>query len=925
MSVSKQKHVYLVEGSGFIFRAFHALPPLTRSDGTPVGAVYGFTNMLIKLSQEKADADYLVVLFDAARENFRHTIYQEYKANRPPPPPELIPQFPLIHQACEALNVPHLSQEGYEADDLIATYARHAVAQGARVTIVSSDKDLTQLVSDEIDMFDPLKNRPIGRDQVLEKFGVPPERVRDVQALAGDSSDNVPGVPGIGVKTAAELINQYGDLESLLSRAHEIPQPKRRQALLENQEQARLSYRLVTLKPDVPVETSIEVFARKPIDSQTLLSFLKEQGFTAIISRLTQNGLLEGDSIPSSSSTPVQLVSTRYELVQDAPSLKAWIDKAYKAGQVAVDTETDSLDPLQANLVGVSLSVTAGEACYIPLGHVSGEAQGDLISLIEKKNLSETIKQIPLQEALELLKPLLVDSSVLKIGQNIKYDAHVFSQYGLRIMPLDDTMVLSYLTDGATHGHGMDELAKLYLDHETIKYEDVCGKGKNQVTFDRVPLDKALEYAAEDADITLRLHQILKPKLRQAKLSTVYETMERPLIPVLQMMEEKGIKVDVGKLIDLSHAFAKGLANLEKEIHDLAGQTFNIASPKQLGDILFESLGLEGGVKGKTGAYGTSADVMERLSEEGHLIATKVLQWRQLSKLKSTYTDALVKRVHPKTGRVHTSYGMTIANTGRLSSSDPNLQNIPIRAEEGRQIRQAFVAEKGYKLVSLDYSQIELRLLSHVAGIDSLKNAFREGQDIHALTASQVFGIPVKDIDPETRSKAKAINFGIIYGISGFGLARQLGISKSEANAYIEVYFKQYPGIRQYMEEMKAFARQHGYVETLFGRRIFIPDINSRNGALKGFAERQAINAPLQGANADIIKRAMVRIPDIIAKNSLNAHLLLQVHDELVFEIQESDVERASHCFKKVMETAAHLDVPLAVDIGIGDNWDEAH
>lgn len=924
MSAKTLNHVYLIDGSGFIFRAFHALPPLTRPDGTPVGAVYGFTNMLLKLLQE-SDADHLAVFFDTARENFRHAIYSDYKANRPPPPPELIPQFPLIHEACDALNVPHLRMEGYEADDLIATYTHQAKAQGAHVTVVSSDKDLMQLVADGVDMLEPLKNRVIGREQVIEKFGVPPERVIDVQSLAGDSSDNVPGVPGIGIKTAAELINAYGDLETLLSRAGEIKQPKRRQALLDNQDKARLSYELVTLKSTVPVQATLSDFARRPLDPGKLIPFLKKQNFSAILSRLSQSGLIDHAETTQTITSPQ---TTSYELVQNIATLETWIEKARQAGHVAIDTETTGLNPLQAKLVGVSLATSQGEACYIPVGHTSGhKAQGDLMGLLDKplQSSSDDLRQIPLAEVVRLLKPLLLDLSVLKIGQNIKYDLHILRRQGLEVTPLDDTMVLSYIADGSVHGHGMDELAQLYLNHATIKYEDVCGKGKTQITFDQVPLDKALAYAAEDADITLRLHQILRPKLRQAKLSTVYETMERPLIPVLCDMESAGIKVDVMKLKELSRTFSKGLADLEGEIHHLAGQPFNIASPKQLGEILFDVLKLEGGVLGKSGSYGTNVDVMEKLSAEGHLIADKVLQWRQLSKLKSTYTDALVESVNPATGRVHTSYGMTIANTGRLSSSDPNLQNIPIRTPEGRQIRQAFIANSGFKLVSLDYSQIELRLLSHMASIESLKQAFREGKDIHALTASQVFGIPLKDMDSAARSKAKAINFGIIYGISAFGLARQLGISKSEAQAYIEAYYKQYPGIRHFMEEKKAFARQHGYVETLFGRRIFVPDINSKNGSLKGFAERQAINAPLQGTNADIIKRAMVRIPPVIRRENLAATLLLQVHDELVFEVKESDVEKASQCFKKVMETSAYLDVPLVVDIGLGNTWDEAH
>lgn len=910
------KHLYLIDGSGFIFRAFHALPPLTRPDGTPVGAVYGFVNMMLKLLQE-SEADHLAVLFDSARDTFRRELYQDYKANRPPPPPELIPQFDLIHQACHALKVPCLKQDGYEADDLIATYTDLALKKGADVTIVSSDKDLMQLVSDRVQMRDPMKNKIIGPEGVQEKFGVGPDRVIDVQALAGDSSDNVPGVPGIGVKTAAELINEYGTLEALLARAAEIKQPKRRQTLLDNVESARISYQLVTLKRDVPVELELGEFTRQELDPNQLVPFLKAQSFSAIISRLTQAGVLNHEDEIHFEEPPATIKKT-YELVQDTDSLKVWVEKAHRAGIVAVDTETDSLKPNKASLVGISLCVTPGEACYIPLAH-----KGTPDELFHKSD--NNIRQIPLAEALDSLKPLLLDPSVLKVGQNIKYDLHIFRRVGVDVSPIDDTMVLSYITDGSLHGHGMDELAKLHLNHETIKYSEVCGKGKDQVTFDYVPLEKALDYAAEDADITLQLYQTLKPRLLKVKLVSVYETLERPLIPVLLEMEHRGIRVDCPKLIQLSQTFTSQLKDLEQEIYDLAGRPFNIGSPKQMGEILFDDLKLEAGKKTKTGAYSTNVDVLERLSSEGHAIADKILQWRQLSKLKSTYTDTLVKEMNPETGRVHTSYGMTIASTGRLSSSDPNLQNIPIRTEEGRKIRQAFVAEKGDQLVSLDYSQIELRLLTHKAQIEPLRQAFLSGQDIHALTASQVFGVPLSQVDGALRSRAKAINFGIIYGISGFGLARQLKIAKSEAKQYIDIYFKQYPGIQDYMESMKAFARKHGYVETLFGRRVFVLDINSRNGALKGFAERQAINAPLQGSNADIIKKAMIQIHALIKKENIPAHMLLQVHDELVFEVLESEVENVSKCFKKLMEGVVQLDVPLIVDVGVGSNWDQAH
>ena len=891
--------IYLVDGSGYIFRAFHALPPLTRPDGTPIGAVLGFTNMLIKLLKEK-NPDYLVVVFDVSRENFRHKIYPAYKANRQETPPELIPQFSLIRQACEAFDVPFIEKEGYEADDLIATYAH---SQPGDVTIVSSDKDLMQLVGGSVRMFDPIKNRLIGVEEVKEKFGVPPQQVIDVQALAGDSTDNVPGIPGIGIKTAAELIQTYGTLENLLTHAHEIKQPKRREALLIHAENARLSKKLVKLKDDVPDTEPLEMFAVKPFHPEKAFAFLKEQNFNALLHRLEK----ESPSAPQG--------GVDYELIQDSTALKKWIEHIHTLGFVAFDTETTSLDGMEAQLVGVSLATEASKACYIPLGH-----QGEVRDLLNPGTMP---KQIPLNEALALLKPLLEDPTVLKIGQNIKYDALVLKKYEIELSPVDDTMIISYLLEGAQHGHGMNELAKLYLNHETIKYKDVVGAGRNQVTFDKVPLDLALAYAAEDADVTYQLYSLLKPRLLTEQQCTLYETLERPLIPILVDMEYRGIKVDPLVLKKLSHDFGKRLEDIEKQIQDQSGEKFNVASPKQLGDVLFEKLKLPGGKKGKTGAYGTAADILESLSEQGFSIANTLLEWRQLSKLKSTYTDALTRQINPKTGRVHTSYAMAITSTGRLASSDPNLQNIPIRTEEGKKIRSAFLASPGMKLLSVDYSQIELRLLAHMANLPELQQAFKENKDIHIETAAQVFGIPLDQVTAELRQRAKAINFGIIYGISPFGLAVQLGISRENASQYIQTYFKCYPGIQAYMERMKQDAREKGYVTTLLGRRCFIPDIHSRDPNRRGFAERQAINAPLQGGNADIIKKAMIKLDRLFKERNLNAHMLLQVHDELIFEIGDADLEKIEPLIVSTMQSITTLSVPLIVEATVGETWAE--
>jgi len=948
----KPEHVFLIDGSGFVFRAYYALPPMTRSDGTPVNAVFGFTKMVMKLV-DNTDAEHIAVIFDRARKTFRNDIYADYKANRPPPPEDLIPQFDLVRDATRALNVACVDMDGFEADDLIATYARLAIEAGADVTIVSSDKDMMQLVRPGVVMMDAMKDKIIGSDEVIEKFGVEPDKVIEVQALAGDSSDNVPGVSGIGVKTAAQLINEYGDLETLLERAGEIKQPKRRENLINEAELARISRRLVTLCDDVPVTEELSSFAVREPKRDELLAFLNEQGFKSMLASTearfgglpslkrspgsAQSGGTEVAETPKPEGKPA-VQETGYELVQTEKALKAWIKEATHAGVLAIDTETTSLDAMRAELVGVSLSIEPGRACYIPLAHKQPAAQGALdLDGDENGGLpspkrspgsaqaGEALDQMPIKKAIKLLKPLLEDPSVLKIGQNIKYDMKVLARHDIEVSPIDDTMLLSYVLDGGLHGHGMDELARIFLDLDTIKYSDVTGTGKARVTFDLVPLDKALDYAAEDADITGRLHRVLKPRLVEESMVTVYETLERPLVPILRDMERRGIRVNGKELNRLSDDFGKRLGGLEEEIHRIIGHEFNIGSPKQLGQVLFDELGLPGGKKGKTGAYGTGAEVLEALIDHGHDLPARVLDWRQLAKLKSTYSDALMEQINPATGRVYTSYSQAGVSTGRLASSDPNLQNIPIRTEEGRKIRRAFVADKGMMLLSADYSQIELRLLAHVAGIDALKEAFHDGQDIHAMTAARVFGVPTDAMDPMVRRKAKAINFGIIYGISAFGLARQLGIGNSEAGEYIDAYFEKYPGIRDYMDRTKEQAREKGFVETLFGRKCHIRSINEKNPNVRGLAERAAINAPIQGGAADIIKRAMIRLPDALADAKLKARMLLQVHDELIFEVPKKELDATAELVSGVMSGAARLDVPLVVDTGFGDNWDEAH
>ncbi len=917
---SPPSHVYLVDGSGFIFRAFHALPPMTRDDGTPINAVYGFCNMLMKLI-DSTDADRIAIIFDAARATFRNDIYEAYKANREEPPEELRPQFEIVREAARAFGLPAIQLEGFEADDLIATFARQGIEAGADVTIVSSDKDLMQLVTDKVSMMDPMKMIDIGPDQVMEKFGVPPNKVVDVQALAGDSVDNVPGVPGIGVKTAALLINEYGDLETLLMRAEEIKQPKRRQNLIEFADQARISRRLVELDAAAPVTETIDDFRVKAPDPETLLGFLKDQTFRSILAkveaRLADDGRIE---TPAPIETPT--AEKDYALIQSLGALEAWVREATTQGYVAVDTETTSLDAQRAKLVGVSLATAPGRACYIPLAH---RAPGPIGELDLGDTTKDTPKQIPMQAALDCLRPMLEDTSVLKIGQNLKYDITVLQRYGVSLGPFDDTMLLSYVLDAGRNNHGMDELADRHLGMQTIKFKDVVGKGKDQISFDEVALDIASDYAAEDADITLRLHQALKPRLAAERMAFMYEAVERPLAPVLAKMEATGILVDRTVLAGLSKDFGERMVTLEADIQKLAGREFNVGSPKQLGEILFDEMSLSGGKKGKNGAWGTDSGVLESLAAQGHGLPQRVLEWRQIQKLKSTYADALQNYINPETGRIHTSFAMTGASTGRLASSDPNVQNIPIRSEEGRKIRGAFVAPDGHKLISADYSQIELRLLAHVADIPDLKQAFIDGLDIHAATAALVFGGEAETIDPALRRQAKAINFGIIYGISAFGLARQLQIPQGDARKFIQAYFERYPGVKGYMDRAKVFAHEHGYVNTMLGRRIWTPGITDKNPARRNFQERAAINAPLQGAAADFIKLAMARVPGALEAAGLKGRMLLQVHDELLFEAPEAELDHTCRVVKEAMEGAATLSVPLVVETGTANSWAEAH
>ena len=932
MTFGKGHHLHLIDGSGFIFRAYHALPPLTRkSDGLPVGAVSGFCNMLFKIIEDQKGSNaptHLVVVFDAKGKTFRSDIYPEYKMNRPPAPEDLIPQFPLTRDATRAFGLACIEQEGFEADDIMATLAVQAREAGGQVTIVSSDKDLMQLVGNGVEMYDAMKNKRIGPEQVEEKFGVAPNRVIDVQSLAGDSVDNVPGAPGIGVKTAALLINEYGDLDSLLERASEIKQPKRRETLIENADQIRTSRDLVTLKTDMEMDCDFDDFQVQAPDPEVVLKFLAEMEFRTMSARIANKLGVSAPEISSdrinnedqiTEAESISINTEKYELIDNVNDLNRWVTKIYQRGYVAVDTETTGLNDMIVDLVGICLSVEIGEACYIPVGHTNGE--DDLFGGASLCN-----GQINLDEVLEILRPVLQDPSIIKIGQNVKYDTKIFARYDVNLAPVDDTMLLSYAINGGKHNHGMDYLSERYLNHKPISIKTLLGSGKSAITFDKVSINDAVNYAAEDADITLRLWKLFKPMLHESSVTKVYETLERPLIPVLAKMEMNGIKVDRNTLSRMSNNFAQSMSGLEAEIYNLAGQTFNVGSPKQLGEILFDKLELPGGKKGKTGAYGTGVDVLEDLASEGHELPVKVLDWRQMSKLKSTYTDALQGHINPNTGRVHTSYVISGASTGRLSSTDPNLQNIPIRSEAGRKIREAFIAEEGNVLLSLDYSQIELRILAHIAKIDTLKQAFHEGQDIHALTASQMFNVPLENMDPMIRRQAKAINFGVIYGISGFGLARNLRIPRKEAQSFIDTYFERFPGIRTYMDETVSFAKENGYVETLFGRKIHTSEINAK-GPQAGFAKRAAINAPIQGTAADVIRRAMVQMPNAIAH--LPARMLLQVHDELIFEVNKDALTETTEAVRNIMEKASEpivrLDVPLVVDAGFGNNWADAH
>lgn len=928
-SIGKGHHLHLIDGSGFIFRAYHALPPLTRkSDGLPVGAISGFCNMLFKMIEEQKGSNaptHLAVIFDHKGKTFRSDIYPKYKANRPPAPEDLIPQFPLTRDATRAFNLACIELQGYEADDIIATLAAQARDAGARVTIVSSDKDLMQMVGDGVEMYDAMKNRRISSDQVQEKFGVMPNRVIDVQSLAGDSVDNIPGAPGIGIKTAALLINEYGDLDNLLARADEIKQPKRRQSLIDNTEQILMSRQLVTLKTDTPIEVDFADLIVVPPEPETLLNFLSEMEFRTMTARIARKlGVEVSDYVASSQiSTPARsdkpFDPSKYETIRDFDRLKVWVEKIYTRGYVAVDTETTGLNTMIVDLVGICLCVEPGEACYIPLQHKEGADD-----LFGGKTLASD--QLDLNQVLTILRPVFQDESILKIGQNMKYDAKILKRNNINIAPIDDTMLLSYALHGGLHNHGMDALSERYLNHKPISIKSVLGVGKSAITFDRVPIEDASKYAAEDADITLRLWHLFKPLLHKNNVTRVYETLERPLIPVLTEMEMTGIKVDRDHLAQMSNIFAQSMAKLETEIHHLAGRNFNVGSPKQLGEILFDDMELPGGKKGKTGAYSTGVDILEDLASEGNELPAKVLDWRQMSKLKNTYTDALQTHINPNTGRVHTSYVISGTSTGRLSSTDPNLQNIPIRSEAGRQIREAFIAKEGHVLLALDYSQIELRILAHIAKIDNLKQAFLDGHDIHAMTASEMFGVPIEGMDPMVRRQAKAINFGVIYGISGFGLARNLRIPRKDAQNFIDTYFKRFPGIRTYMDKTVEFAKEHGFVETLFGRKIHTAEINSK-GPRAGFAKRAAINAPIQGTAADIIRRAMIRMPEAI--KHLPAKMLLQVHDELLFEVSNDAVEETTKIARDIMENASmpliKLDIPLIVDAGVGSNWAKAH
>ena len=982
-SLKKGDHIYLIDGSSYIFRAYHALPPLTRkSDGLQVNAVLGFCNMLWKLLREMKPEEqptHLAVVFDKSEKTFRSDMYHDYKAHRPDPPEDLRPQFPLIREAVRAFDLPCLEQGGFEADDLIATYVREACEADATAMIVASDKDLMQLVRDCVVMYDTMKDRRIGIAEVIEKFGVPPGKLIEVQALIGDSVDNVPGVPGIGIKTAAQLICEYGDLDTLLARAGEIKQEKRRQALIENADRARLSKKLVTLDDHVPLDVPLADLAVHEPDYKRLIAFLKAMEFVALTRRVAEFSGIDAAEIESDSKlsartgtpaqpprpspvnratdlperktqstsipagrkvelTPRALAAARaeaarhakfdrarYEVVRTLDRLDAWISRAKELGRVALDIAATSLDPMQAVLCGFSLALNPNEACYVPLAHRRG-GDGGKDGLFSGGIAPDQIDE---QQALAALKPLMEDASVLKIGHNVKFDLQMLALRGIALEPYDDILLMSYVLDAGRSEHGLDALAKRYFDHARLDSNEITGSGKSRITFDGVDIGKATEYAAEDADIALRSWRVLKARLVSDQVASVYETLERPLAAVLARMERHGISINRQALLQLSSEFGQKALALEAEIQKLAGEPLNPGSPKQLGDILFGKLGLPGGTKTKTGAWSTGARALDELAEQGHELPRKILDWRQVAKLRSTYTEALPNHVNPTTHRVHTCYALASTTTGRLSSSEPNLQNIPIRSEEGRKIRRAFIAVEGHQLVSADYSQIELRLLAEIAQIEQLRKAFRDNLDIHAMTASEMFGVPIKGMPSDVRRRAKAINFGIIYGISAFGLANQLGIEREEAGAYIRKYFERFPGIRDYMEASKAFAKQNGYVLTLFGRKCHYPDLASPNPSVRAFNERAAINARLQGTAADIIRRAMVRMEAALQKEKLSARMLLQVHDELVFEVPEGEVEKTLPVVKRVMEEAPmpalSLSVPLRVDARAANNWDDAH
>jgi DNA polymerase-1 len=993
---AKGDHVFLVDGSSYIFRAYHALPPLNRkSDGLQVNAVLGFCNMLWKLLRDMPEDNrptHLAIIFDKSEITFRNKLYPDYKAHRPPAPDDLIPQFALIREAVRAFDLPCLEQAGFEADDLIATYVRLACERGATATIVSSDKDLMQLVTDCVTMYDTMKDRRIGIPEVIEKFGVPPEKVVEVQALAGDSTDNVPGVPGIGVKTAAQLIVEYGDLETLLQRAGEIKQPKRREALIENAEKARISRQLVLLDDKVKLDVPLDDLAVHEPDARKLIAFLKAMEFSTLTRRVAEYAQIDPSDVEADASnksaatgrsagssppppraaggdlfadqeappspasgkagapgtakgkpeksnivlTPQALAAARAEAARKTPvdrnkyatirsldALNAWIARVHDVGYFAIDAKANSIDPMQAELCGIALALAPNDACYIPLSH---KQSGDGAGLFAAGLAPDQIKA---GDALAALRPLLESPGILKIGFNIKFNAVMLAQHGVTLCNHDDAQLLSYALDAGRNSHGLDALAESWLGHATMSHGELTGSGKAKLSFDQVAIDRATAYSAEDADVILRLWQVLKPRLVAERMTSVYETLERPLISVLARMERRGISIDRQVLSRLSGDFAQTAARVEAELQELAGEPINVGSPKQIGDILFGKMGISGGTKTKTGAWSTSAQILDELAEQGHEFPKKILEWRQVSKLKSTYTDALPTYVHPQTHRVHTTYALAATTTGRLSSNEPNLQNIPVRTEDGRKIRRAFIASPGHKLVSADYSQIELRLLAEIADIPVLKQAFRDGLDIHAMTASEMFGVPIKDMPSGVRRRAKAINFGIIYGISAFGLANQLGIAREEASAYIKKYFERFPGIRAYMDSTRDFCRSHGYVETLFGRKCHYPDIKASNASVRSFNERAAINARLQGTAADIIRRAMTRMEDALAEKKLSAQMLLQVHDELIFEVPDNEVAATLPVVQHVMQDAPFpavlLSVPLHVDARAADNWDEAH